>query len=270
MGWNGIGWFVALCLGTAGSAVTYLWPDYRAFGYLLLVVAFASLVGAIWGLSEKVFPKVRALHIHIGTQRVMLLFGILGTWVFLTLTLGMVAWTIASPPAAAGKTASIDEGPVAWLQGFSSMEGGLAGFNVFALRFQGANISKEAIELRSARITSLIDGTRLDLEIVGNDQDGTSKIVPINRVQLIAPGAPIELVAKFGPPDPSTPGNIMGLDPRVFLEKWRQFSFDAADNKRAYHFDVNENAFMVFFKGKVGPSVTLKPENEVKHSSIFD
>lgn len=52
---------------------------------------------------------------------------------------------------------------------------------------------------------------------------------------------------------------------RVFLEKWRQFSFDAADNKRAYHFDVNENAFMVFFKGKVGPRVTLKPENEVKH-----
>jgi hypothetical protein len=269
MGWNGIGWFVAVCLGTAGSAVTYLWPDYRAFGYLLLVVAFASLVGASWGLAEKLFPKVRALHTRIGTQRVMLLFGILGTWVFVTLALGVVAWTIANPPPALRKAGPVDEGPISWLQGFSSMEGGMNGFNVFALTFQGANISKESIELKSAHITSLIDGTRLDLEIVGNDQSGTSKVVPINQVQLIAPGAPIELVVKFGPPDPNAPGKIMGLDPKVFLEKWRQFSFDAADNKRTYHFDVNENAFMIFFKGKVGPRVVLKPENE-KRSSIFD
>jgi hypothetical protein len=196
--------------------------------------------------------------------KTMLLFGILGTWVFLTLTFGLMAWMVAYPSPAASKIAIVDDGPISWLQGFSSMEGGVGGFNVFALQFQGANISKEAIELKSAQITSLIDGTRLELEIVGNDQDGTSKIVPINRVQLIPPGAPIELVAKFGPADPNAPGKIMGLEPKVFLEKWRQFSFNAADSKRSYHFDVNENAFMVFFKGKVGPRVILKP------SSVFD
>ena len=138
----------------------------------------------------------------------------------------------------------------------------MSGLNVFALSFQGANISKEHVELKAAHITSLIDGTRLELEIIGNEADETSKLVPISRVQLIAPGAPIELIAKFGPPDPNNPGKILGLDPKTFLEKWRQFSFEAIDNKRTYTFEVNERAFMAFFKGKVGPRVTLKPENE--------
>jgi hypothetical protein len=272
MGWTGIGWWIALGLGALGTAVTYLWPSAREFGYVLLGIAILSFIAAGWGASRSGWPHFKALVIRLGTAKTMLLFGIFGTWIFLTLTLGVVAWTIAYPPPALGKTASIDEGPISWLQGFSSMEGGMNGLNVFALSFQGANISKEAIELKSAHITSLIDGTRLDLEIIGNDPEGKSKIVPINRVQLIAPGAPIELVAKFGPPDPNAPGKILGLDPKVFLEKWRQFSFNAADNRRAYHFDVNENAFMVFFKGKVGPRVTLKPENELntKRSSIFD
>ena len=150
-----------------------------------------------------------------------------------------------------------DEGPVSWLHSFS-MEGGM-GVPVFSLRFQGANVSKEPIELRSATITSLIDGTRSQLEIVGNDANGSSKIVPIGEVQLIPPGAPIELVAKFGEPDPKVPGNILGLEPKAFLEKWRQFAFDAADDERSYHFEFNENAFMPFFRGKVGPRVALKP-----------
>jgi hypothetical protein len=51
------------------------------------------------------------------------------------------------------------------------------------------------------------------------------------------------------------------LDPKVFLEKWRHFSFDAMDIKRTYHFDVTEQAFMVFFKGRVGPRVMLKPDS---------
>ena len=31
-------------------------------------------------------------------------------------------------------------------------------------------------------------------------------------------------MAKFGPPDPSNPGKIMGLDAKIFLEKWRAVS----------------------------------------------
>jgi hypothetical protein len=86
------------------------------------------------------------------------------------------------------------------------MDGGMNGYNVFAVTFQGANISKEAIELKSACVASLIDGTRLDLEIVGSDASGESKLVPINKVQLIAPGAPLELKAKFGP---AAPGGVL-------------------------------------------------------------
>jgi hypothetical protein len=78
-------------------------------------------------------------------------------------------------------------------------------------------------------------------------------------VQLIPPGAPIEMVAKFGPPDPSTPGHVLGLDPKSFLEKWRQFSFNATDNSRSYQIEFNETAMMPFFQGKVGPRVTVKP-----------
>ena len=142
------------------------------------------------------------------------------------------------------------------------MEGGIGGFNVFALVFQGANVSKEAIELKSAHITSLIDGTRVDLEIVGTDAAGNTKVVPIDRVQLLAPGAPMEPKAKFGPPAPNEPDKVIGLEPNAFLGKWRQFAFDATDNRRTYHFEVNERAFMVFFKGKVGPRVTIKPDNK--------
>jgi hypothetical protein len=86
------------------------------------------------------------------------------------------------------------------------------------------------------------------------------EIVPINGIELIPPGAPIELVAKFGEPDPNVPEHVLGIDPKVFLEKWRQFAFDAIDDKKTYHFEFKENSFMPFFKGKVGPRVALKPE----------
>jgi len=228
--------------------------------WFLLVTVVAGLLGLVGWHRKRIKegkPGVQNWH--------LLLTGIAGTWIFLSLTLGAAAYWIYQGQSFVGLANSAtkaDEGPISWLRGFSSMEGGLNGLNVFALTFQGANISKEHIELKTAHITSLIDGTRLELEIIGNDADGTSTLVPINRVQLIAPGAPIELIAKFGPPDPNNPGKILGLEPKAFLDKWRQFSFEAIDNKKTYIFEVNERAFMVFFKGKVGPRVTLKPENE--------
>ena len=154
--------------------------------------------------------------------------------------------------------AAADEGPLQWVYNFS-MEGGTGGANVFSLRFRGANTSKKPIELKNAELISLIDGSRLRLEIVATDEQGDTNIVPIDRVQLIPPGAPIELVAKFGPPDPATPGKILGLDPKTFLERWRQFSFNATDDFRSYQTEFNETAMMPFFQGKVGPRVSVKP-----------
>jgi hypothetical protein len=139
------------------------------------------------------------------------------------------------------------------------MEGGINGLNVAALRFRGANTSKKPVELKSAELISLIDGTQLQLEVVASDAIGDQKVVPIDRIQLIPPGAPIELVAKFGPPDPSTPGYVLGLEPKAFLEKWRQFSLNAKDDLRSYQMEFNETAMMPFFQGKVGPRVSVKP-----------
>ncbi len=131
--------------------------------------------------------------------------------------------------------------------------------NVASMRFRGANTSKKPVELKDAELISLIDGTRLPLEIVASDTAGETKIVGIDKVQLIPPGAAIELVAKFGPPDPNVQGHVLGVEPKAFLDKWRQFSFNATDSVKSYHFDFNENAMMPFFQGRVGPRVVLKP-----------
>jgi hypothetical protein len=50
------------------------------------------------------------------------------------------------------------------------------------------------------------------------------------------------------------------MEPKAFLDKWRQFSFNATDNTKSYHFDFNENAMMPFFQSKVGPRVVIKSQ----------
>jgi hypothetical protein len=82
--------------------------------------------------------------------------------------------------------------------------------------------------------------------------------VPIDKVQLIPPGAPVQLVAKFGSPDPNAVGKVLGLESKTFLEKWRQFSFNVKDDSRSYRLDFNENSMMPFFQGQVGPRVVMK------------
>jgi hypothetical protein len=261
MSWNTIGWCVALGLGALGSAISYIAPAAALFGYFLLAVAALSFFAALWGACRSGLPYIKDFNDRLGAKKMMLLVGIAGTWLFLTFTLGVIAWRIALPNAKQiEQTDDSQEGPISWIRNFT-MEGGLRGANIFSLRFHGANISKDqTIELKTANITSLIDGSRIQLEVTASDGNSGTKIVTLDKIQLIPPGAPIELVAKFGPPDPSNPGKILGLEPRTFLEKWRQFAFEAVDDKRAYKFDFNENAFVAFFQGQVGPRVALKPD----------
>jgi hypothetical protein len=68
----------------------------------------------------------------------------------------------------------------------------------------------------------------------------------------------VQLVGKFGPPDPNAPGKILGLDPKVFLETWKQFSLNVRDDTKAYRMSFNEGDLMPFFPGMVGPHVTKK------------
>jgi hypothetical protein len=68
-------------------------------------------------------------------------------------------------------------------------------------------------------------------------------------------------VANFAPAVRTGPEDY-GMDPKLFIEEWRQFSFHATDNKTTYRFDINENAFMPYFRGRVGPRVSPKPDDE--------
>lgn len=216
---------------------------------LLLLVLAGVIALASWHRRQRKEGKPGVENSQL------LLVGLGGTWLFMSLTIAAAAYWLMQTRSAAP---AVDEGPLQWVYNFS-LEGGMNGANVFSLRFRGANTSKKPVELKSAELISLIDGARLSLDVVANDAQGNSKIVPIDKVQLIPPGAPIELVAKFGPPDPAVPGNILGVAPKDFLEVWRKFSFNATDDTRSYQLEFNENSMMVFFQGKVGPRVSIKP-----------
>lgn len=226
-------------------------------------IFFAVIAGALWvrgwhsrrRREEKL--GVQAYHILLG--------GLAGSWLFVTVTIGAAAWMLWTgkrSPVQALPTMQLTHshvGPIAWNEGFS-IEGPLQS-RVFSLRFSGVNISKtKALQLKKANIISGIDGTLLPLEIVATSAEDKSEIVPINKIKLIPPGARIELVAKFGDPDPKVPKNILGLDPKTFLDRWRQFSFNVEDDVRTYQINYDDRSMMVFFHGKVGPRVTMKPE----------
>ena len=50
----------------------------------------------------------------------------------------------------------------------------------------------------------------------------------------------------------------LGLDPKIFLETWRQFYLNVEDDSKSYRLPFNEGSLMAFFPGMVGPHVTKK------------
>jgi hypothetical protein len=217
------------------------------------VVGALILAGVIWLLWWHLKQRGEGKR---GVQTwQLLLVGLGGTWVFVTIAI--VAASLWLYEARSSLAAS-DDGPLQWVQNFS-MQGGMGGPKVIALHFRGANTSKKPIELKRANLISLIDGSQLEMEIAATDAAGNASVVPLSKIQLIPPGAPIELIAKFGPPDPANASFVLGMDPKDFLDKWRKFSFNATDDVRSYMFEFNETAMMPFFQGKVGPRVSVKP-----------
>lgn len=258
MGWNGIGWFIALGLGALGSAVTYLWPNFREFGYFLVAVGVLALVVAIVGALRSGWPHFKALSTRLGAVKIMLLAGLLGTWLFLTLTLGVFAWMHLQGATAKAATSAVDDGPLKWFSNLEMEGGPPLGRPVFSLTFHGGNASQKEVSLKKANIVSAVNGKKIDLEIIAQDDAGKSELTSIGSINLIPPGAPIRLVAKFGEPDPNAPGKILGLDAKTFLETWRQFYFNVEDDAKSYRLPYNEGNLMPFFPGTVGPHVTKK------------
>jgi hypothetical protein len=200
------------------------------------------------------FQQRRVLWGKTGVQPWhFLLIGIAGTWLFMTVGLGAAAWMIWTGQGFAiglsGISGSRDDGPMQWFRNLRMEGWPNPGQNVFSLTFRGVNISQREVELKSASIISAVNGTKLTLEIIAQNE-----IVPLDKVELVPPGAPVDLVAKFGSPDPNAPGKILGLEPKIFVETWRQFSLNVQDDSKSYRVPFNEGDLAPSFPGKVGPT----------------
>jgi hypothetical protein len=239
---------------TAWKGAADLVTDWKTIGGFLVVV-----FGALWRWG---LPVLRRLgQRRMVTWQLITLIG--AAWLLITVVLGGLAWVIASshpaeainnPPATGAIiVAQNDGGPLSWFAGMVILEHQLPLGPVFSVRFKGINSSQREVQLKSAELISAINGKRLPLEILAQ-----TEIVPINQIELIPPQAPIELIGKFGSPDPANPGKILGIDAKTFLESWRQFFFTAEDDTRKYRIPYNETNVAPFFPWLVGPHVTKK------------
>lgn len=221
-------------------------------GVIVIVIGAAVLiVTCAYALYDN-WQKVKVQAKRLGTPQIILLIGIVGTWLFMTIALSATSWIVWNGGGASG-TSQKDEGPLLWFTN-TAMEGGpIVGRNVFSLTFRGLNASQSEVQLKDANIISAVNGSKIELEVVAEKE-----LVPVGDIKLIPPGAAIELVAKFGPPDPNAPGKILGLEPKEFLETWRKFFFNAIDDTRKYRVPYNEGNIAVFFPGMVGPHVSKK------------
>lgn len=176
-----------------------------------------------------------------------LLIGIGGSWAFLTLALGAFAWIVLNNSASGIGSIQMQktDGPLTWFYNLT-LEGGPAiRANVFALHFHGTNSSQKEVKLKDAAIRSALNGREIILEIVAEKE-----VVPISAVNLIPPGSPIQLIAKFNPPT--------GLTSEEFLATWSRFNLVASDDTKDYRVAFNEGSIAAFFPGMVGPHVTKK------------
>jgi hypothetical protein len=222
-------------------------------GAVLAVFVAASLWVLAWHRRSRNEGGAGVENWHL------LISGIAGTWLFLSLTLGAAAWAIYVNRGVTGSsTQEADVGPLQWFYNLEMEGGPQLNRPVFALTFRGTNKSQKEVLLKSAAIVSAKNGKKLDLEVVARDNTGENIAVPISEINLIPPGAPVRLVAKFGDPDPNAPGKILGLDPKVFLDTWSQFFLTVEDDTRSYRLPFNEGSLMAFFPGMVGPHITKK------------
>jgi hypothetical protein len=250
------GTLLGFSLSIIGSGLIVYYPGtgvvFILIGVVVLIGMLAYAVYSSWGI-------VRARARKLGTPQVVLLIGLAGAWSFMTMGIGAAAWMIwtqqgfAIGASGIGVGVKEDEGPLVWFRNMIMEGGPNLGRNVFSLTFRGVNTSQKEVELKSASIISAVNGAKIDLEVIAQ-----TEIVSIDKIELIPPGAPIQLIAKFGPHDPSAPGKILGLEPKLFLETWRQFSLNVQDDSKPYRIRFNEGDLAPFFPGMVGPHVSKK------------
>ena len=257
---------LAGCLPTVRGATCYVFRMSWLANYLSnLAMRLLGFTGMIWFILVTVVAGLFGLigwhrtRIKEGKPGVqnwhLLLTGIGGTWLFLSLAMGAAAWSIYQNQGLAAVTPEVADGaPLRWFSNLEMEGGPPLGRPVFSLTFHGANGSQKEVSLKSASIVSANNGRKIDLEIVAKDNNGKTELLPIDKINLIPPGAPVDLVAKFGDPDPNAPGKILGLDAKTFLETWSKFYFNVEDDSKAYRLPYNEGHLRGFFPGMVGPT----------------
>jgi hypothetical protein len=252
------GSLVGFAVQVIGAGVALSHPE---IGYILIAIGTAVLLATIGHMMYFHRRKIAEWRRRVGFAQVLLLIGIVGAWLFLTVVCGSAAWMVWSGETSS-KSGNVvqNEGPLAWANTLTVDGGPLSRGNVFAYRFHGQNVSQREVKLKNAYLVSAINGVTTPLLIVAESQ-----IVRIDEIELIPPGAPIELVALFGPTDPANPPKVFGLEPKTFLETWRQFSFNVEDDTRKYRINFNEGNIAFAFPGTVGPHVSKKAiESETK------
>lgn len=229
---------VALALAITGVAIFFLIaPAYHHF--------------RVWRIRRRETGRPMTI------PQLVLLAGIFGTWLFVTVGLAAGAWLILTGQGLAVGSSAIggaqDDGPMQWFRNLQMEGGPPTGRNVFALTFRGVNSSQNEVELKAGSIISAVNGSKIALEIVAQNE-----LVAVTDIELIPPGAPVSLVAKFGPADPNAPGKVLGLSAQDFIATWKQFSLNVQDDTKPYRISFNEGDLAPFFPGMVGPHVTKK------------
>jgi hypothetical protein len=82
-------------------------PQHREFGFFLLGIALLTFAIAAIGAARSAHPHLRTLIARIGAARIMLLAGIIGTWLFMTVAFAAAAWLVARPPPINTATAMV-------------------------------------------------------------------------------------------------------------------------------------------------------------------
>ncbi|UPJ43898.1 hypothetical protein IVB40_07465 [Bradyrhizobium sp. 40] len=217
----------------------------------------ATLAIALWAYG---WDHKRRSNGRAGVENWHLLIaGILGTWLFMSLTLGAAAWAIYTKQSlAANPSQDADVGPLRWYFNLEMEGGPPSGQPVFSLTFFGSNRSQKEVQLKSAAVVSALNGRKIELEVIARGDDGKNALTSISDINLVPPGASVKLVAKFGDPDPAHLGMIQGLDAKTFLETWSRFFLNVEDDTRSYRLPFNEGNLMAFFPGMVGPHITKR------------
>jgi hypothetical protein len=152
------GALIGFAVTIIGAGLVALFPTAREIGITLVAIGVVVLAVTLFFAIYSNWQTIRAEAKRLGASQIILLIGLAGTWLFMTIGLGTAAWMVWTQQGFAigvsgiGAGVKEDDGPMQWFRNLT-MEGGLLQTrNVFSLKFRDVNISQKEVELKSASI----------------------------------------------------------------------------------------------------------------------